>query len=41
MNTSAIIFMCIGLSITWGGLFYAISVQVKASKIAKEQEENN
>ncbi len=32
METSAIIFMLIGLGITWGGLGYAISVQIKHSK---------
>ncbi len=32
METSAIIFMIIGLCITWGGLGYAISVQIKNSK---------
>lgn len=32
MTITAIIFMCIGLSITWGGLFYAINIQQKDSK---------
>ncbi len=32
MTILAIIFMCIGLGITWGGLFYAINIQQKASK---------
>ncbi|WOO87909.1 MetS family NSS transporter small subunit [Mollicutes bacterium LVI A0039] len=32
MTTQAIVFMLIGLSITWGGLLLAVSIQVKHSK---------
>lgn len=32
MTPTAIIFMIIGLGITWGGMLYSISVQIKMSK---------
>ncbi len=38
MDPIAIVFMIIGLCITWGGLAYALNKQMKDSKKNKEQE---
>ncbi len=37
MDPIAIAFMIIGLCITWGGLAYALSKQIKDSKANKEE----
>ncbi len=36
METQAIIFMIIGLCITWGGLAYSLYIQMKDSKNNQE-----
>lgn len=36
MDPIAIVCMCIGLGITYGGLFAAIRIQINASKKEKE-----
>ncbi len=32
MTLTAIIYMCLGLTITWGGVIYCVMVQQKAEK---------
>ncbi len=35
MFIAAVIFMCVGLTITWGGLLYAISIQQRRARRKK------